>query len=56
MDIYGVKKYKLEQVFLDINLGISKTHVYKSITIDRTSVSLDMTKVYSSRHDLLLFI
>ena len=32
MDIYGVKKYilELEQVFLEYDLGISKTHVYKS--------------------------
>ncbi len=33
MDIYGVKKYKLEQVFLDITKSISRTHVYKSIQL-----------------------
>ena len=35
MDIYGVKKYilELEQVFIDYDLGISKTHVYKSIQL-----------------------
>ena len=31
MDIYGVKKYKLEQVFLDMTKVISRTHLYKSI-------------------------
>ena len=30
MDIYGVKKYKLEQVFLDMTKVLSRTHVYKS--------------------------
>jgi len=33
MDIYGVKKYKLEQVFLDMTKVLSRTHVYKSIQL-----------------------
>ena len=32
MDIYGVKKCKLEQVFLDMT-KVSRTHVYKSIQL-----------------------
>ena len=38
MDIYGIKKNILviEQVFLDYDYGISKTHVYKSIQVMET--------------------
>ena len=48
MDIYGVKKniLELEQVFLDMTKVLVDSCV-QEYTIDRTSVSLDMTKVSS---------
>ena len=33
MDIYGVKKYKLEQVFLDITKVLVRLMMYKSIQL-----------------------
>ena len=48
MDIYGIKKsiQVIEQVFLDI-LRYEEDSCVQEYTIERTSVSLDMTKVPS---------